>query len=155
MSDVHMANILGVTATRNGLTDVQKTVIFPILLWHYAEAVGSTLHHGDCVGGDADLCAIAREIGYTLHCHPPDKDRLRAFVVSEFVDDPLPYLDRNKVIVNRVQLLLAAPGEEEEVLHSGTWSTIRYALKMGRPVILVLPSGRIKKLNMVEINPRE
>lgn len=55
----------------------------------------------------------------------------------------IPYLQRNKVIVDRCGVLVAAPGEAQEQLRSGTWSTIRYARRVGRPVIMVLPDGTV------------
>jgi predicted Rossmann fold nucleotide-binding protein DprA/Smf involved in DNA uptake len=43
-------------------------------------------------------------------------------------------------------VLVACPREEHgEETRSGTWSTVRYARRVGRPVIVVRPSGRIER----------
>ena len=39
--------------------------------------------------------------------------------------------------------LVAAPKEDEEVVRSGTWATVRYARKAGRVVLVVRPDGTI------------
>jgi predicted Rossmann fold nucleotide-binding protein DprA/Smf involved in DNA uptake len=52
---------------------------------------------------------------------------------------PLDPLVRNKVIVNISDVILATPFEDKEVMRSGTWSTIRYARKVGKTPIIILP----------------
>jgi bifunctional non-homologous end joining protein LigD len=37
------------------------------------------------------------------------------------------------------------PAEPEEQLRSGTWSTVRFAKKQGKPVFLILPDGTVKR----------
>jgi hypothetical protein len=56
-----------------------------------------------------------------------------------------PYLDRNKDIVRETASLIAAPAEPEEQLRSGTWSTVRFARKQGKPVFLILPDGTVRR----------
>ena len=51
---------------------------------------------------------------------------------------PKPYLDRNRDIVDACEVLLATPDGPER-LRSGTWSTVRYARKIGKPVEVRLP----------------
>ena len=51
------------------------------------------------------------------------------------------YLDgftetRNKDIVNSCDILIACPENDKEVIRSGTWSTIRYAKKINKTVLL-------------------
>jgi hypothetical protein len=41
--------------------------------------------------------------------------------------------------------LIAAPAEPEEQLLSGTWSTVRFARKLGKPVFLILPDGTVNR----------
>jgi hypothetical protein len=48
------------------------------------------------------------------------------------------YLQRNRDIVDATDVLLAAPDGPERV-RSGTWSTVRYAYRAGRGVLLVMP----------------
>ena len=71
--------------------------------------------------------------------HPPDDVRRRAFEIAALNRAPQPDLDRNMVIVRETSFLIAAPAMEIEQLRSGTWSTLRYALRLGRPIHLLTP----------------
>jgi hypothetical protein len=67
-----------------------------------------------------------------------------------------PYLSRNKDIVLETELLIATPGEEEEQIRSGTWSTVRYARSLKRMINIVLPDGRVIAENwIVPLAPAE
>jgi hypothetical protein len=100
-------------------------------LWDEGER---EFHHGDCIHMDEWAALRAREIGFTLICHPPLNDWKRAFVTSHLTLPPKPYLARNKDIVKCSRLLLACPNTQAEELRSGTWMTIRWARKMNVPV---------------------
>lgn len=129
----------GLTATRHGMSPEQKASFRKFL----SGSVG-ILHHGMCVGGDADGHYIAREIGYFMVGHPPTDISLMADDLQcEEVWPAKPYLDRNKDIAKCGHALIAAPSEPEEQPRGGTWSTYRYARKIGRPTILILPNGKI------------
>jgi predicted Rossmann fold nucleotide-binding protein DprA/Smf involved in DNA uptake len=56
--------------------------------------------------------------------------------------EPLPYLERNHAIVNESDFLIAAP-DGPETLRSGTWATVRYARKVGKRVLVIMPNGEI------------
>jgi len=44
--------------------------------------------------------------------------------------------------VNECDVLIAAPGEfVERKRGSGTWGTVRYARKLGRPLVIIWPDG--------------
>jgi hypothetical protein len=62
--------------------------------------------------------------------------------VNEMLD-PMPPLQRNDVIVKSCQVLTACPGEEHEILRSGTWATVRRAMKE-KLVVIFYPSGRVE-----------
>ncbi len=99
--------------------------------------------HGDCIEADEFAHHIVREFtAARITIHQPESDAKRAFCGGDEYRDPLPYLDRNKALVDASQALLAMPHGEEE-LRSGTWSTIRYAHKRGKPVIIFWPDGAI------------
>lgn len=51
-----------------------------------------------------------------------------------------PPLIRNRDIVNAGELLIATPKLDVEEQRSGTWAAIRYARKIGKPIILIYPS---------------
>jgi hypothetical protein len=76
-----------------------------------------------------------------IHIHPPTNEKYRALKKSPFINDPRPYLDRNKDIVDASHMLIAIPNSPKEEERSGTWSTIRYAQKKGVPVMLIYPDG--------------
>jgi hypothetical protein len=128
----------GLTATRHGMSTEQKRSFKEYL----AGSVG-ILHHGMCVGGDADGHEIAREIGYFIVGHPPTDERLMADLQCEEMWPAKPYLDRNKDIAKCGHALIACPSEPEEQPRGGTWSTVRFARKIGRTVVLILPNGQI------------
>jgi hypothetical protein len=128
----------GLTATRHGMSFEQKAAFRNYL----AGSVG-ILHHGMCIGGDADGHGIAREIGYFIVGHPPTNKSLMADLDCEEVWPAKPYLDRNKDIAKCGHALIAAPSEPEEQSRGGTWSTYRYAKTIGRTTILILPNGKI------------
>jgi hypothetical protein len=131
--------IVGFTGTQRGMTEAQWAVLWPLLC---ARAPGE-FHEGDCIGADAQAAHAARAAGFRIIGHPPTIDAKRAFFSADVDWPPAPYLDRNKVIVNRSQEMIATPGEFDEQLRSGTWSTVRYARRIGRPVHVILPDGRL------------
>jgi len=129
----------GITATQRGLTNLQLEV---------AESIFSTLaergygwqHNGDCIGGDAQLGDIWVQYG-KIYLHPPIASNKRAFLASAVADVPLDYLARNKEIVKASSGIFAFPAEMTEQLRSGTWSTVRFAIKTSKPVVIILPTG--------------
>jgi hypothetical protein len=50
---------------------------------------------------------------------------------------------RNHDIVDETELLIACPGELAEAVRSGTWATVRYARKLGRPIVIFWPDGSV------------
>lgn len=131
---------VGFTGTRRGVMTHQDRALRGIL-----RSLGGVLGHGCCVGADREAHAIWRGLGRLCEYHPGDINQenwaIHNFGIGEEIHTRLPYLQRNKVIVDRCGVLVAAPGEAQEQLRSGTWSTIRYARRVGRPVIMVLPDG--------------
>ena len=101
-------------------------------------------HHGDCIGADEIAWILANYAGYHTLAHPCDIAEKRAFTNSDTIFSTLPPLARNRTIVDVSDLVVATPGEEEEVLRSGTWATIRYAKKQNRPLIIIFPSGKFQ-----------
>lgn len=129
---------IGVTATQTGLTTEQEFKLGALLEQYPV----TELHHGDCVGGDAQADDIARAKDIAIVIHPPIKSTKRAFKAQsgDCVWEPRPYLERNHDIVDQCDLLIALPKSSKEELRSGTWATVRYATKQGKPII-ILPGG--------------
>lgn len=138
-------NSLGFTGTQRGLTSAQWDKVYAIVL----KALPKEIHHGDCVGADAQFHELARPFTGQVVIHPPINNAKRAFChrfpnPSKTPIDVLavkPYLERNHDIVDEVEGMIACPGEAGEVLRSGTWATIRYAVKTGKKCAIIFPGG--------------
>lgn len=127
------------TGSRNGLSLKARDVAISFV----ENNVIIELHHGDCLGADADFHNICADRDINIVIHPPKDAKSRAFCTSSSILPPKDYLDRNKDIVNAADIIIAFPGTYKEVQRSGTWATIRYAKKMGKKLIIVYPDGRI------------
>lgn len=132
---------LGFTGTQRGLTDKQRDA-----LAGWVEAFKSQLdefHHGDCVGADAEAHDIVRLASGSVRIvlHPPTVDAKRAFRAANIYREAKPYLTRNKDIVRETDGIIACPADMTEQLRSGTWSTIRFAMRSGKPVRVFYPDG--------------
>jgi hypothetical protein len=131
---------IGFTGTQIGMTPIQSDMVATYL--HHAE-----VHHGDCIGADSQVHFLAKKAGCSIVIHPPIKTYKRFFCPD--ADKILParnYPDRNHDIVDCTELLLAAPGQYKEKLRSGTWATIRYAVKCKKPVKIIYPNGTEENL---------
>ena len=119
---------LGFTGTRDGMTDHQKLDLSFILKTWGVEGI----HHGDCVGADAEAHDMAKSMSLYVVIHPPIDPKLRAWCVgADEMRDELPYIERNHAIVDETNFLFVAPRTEEETIRSGTWATKRYAESLG------------------------
>jgi hypothetical protein len=108
---------LGFTGTRAGLTAAQAARLRELV------AGATEVHHGDCVGADEQFHRIAIAAG---------------------VLPPQPYLKRNQAIVRSTDYLVGCPKEATEPRPGrgqGTWSTIRFARRLGRRTEVVWPTG--------------
>jgi len=132
---------VGFTGTQTGLTDEQIGLIVEVIseLDEMAE-----MHHGDCIGADAQFFTIIRTLKPDVRItgHLPKDESKRAFCENDFEEKPLPYLDRNKNIVSEADVLIGAPESMKEKLRSGTWATIRHARKVGVPRVIIWPDGK-------------
>lgn len=122
---------IGFTGTKEGMSQKQKDAFVAIL----QERCVKEFHHGDCLGADADAHNLVRQHFPDVYIviHPPTYAYLQAHKEGDYIHEPKPYLDRNKDIVNDTEYLIAAPKENEEVLRSGTWATIRQARRTNKP----------------------
>ncbi len=120
---------VGFTGTRQGMSQNQKEQ-FVLKLF---ELGVTEFHHGDCIGADADAHDIVREFfpEVKIIIHPPEKRYTRAFKKGDFNHPLKPYIERDRNIVDDSEHLIGSP-LDVEVIRSGTWTTIRYARKIGR-----------------------
>jgi hypothetical protein len=108
---------------------------------------GQRLHHGACINADAMAHALGLALGLPVMVHPPLNDYKQMTLKPHHrvrVLRPKKYLDRNKDIVDACDVLLATPDGPERK-RSGTWSTIRYAVRTGVPVEICYPNGKVEK----------
>lgn len=149
-----MSNRVGFTGAQFGPVTVAQLVSVTRLLREYFES-GAQFHHGcNCLakpGGEVitgwdDIAAhLARDIGYVIVGHPPtDRSKLHPDrIVNDIELSPLPYLERNHRIVDDTLRLIAAPVTHYEVVRSGTYATVRWAVRRGKPGDLVKPLGTV------------
>lgn len=141
--------IIGFTGTKRGMTQRQRATVRYLL----AELQMTELHHGDCVGADAQAHQEALLRGAAVVVHPPADPKLRAYCSGFRVTvlEPREYLKRNGDIVDACEVLICAPKQKAEQVRSGTWTTIRYAKKRGRVdekfrIITVWPDGMFEEV---------
>lgn len=130
---------IGITGTREGANESQLQRIRVILSAFFQDE--SEFHHGDCSGVDVQVAQIAREIGYTIVCHPPVKDETRGFFLGDIMHLPKGYLERDRNIVDSTEVLLVVPLQNEWQPKGGTWYTHDYAVKKKKPLVLIYPKG--------------
>lgn len=138
---------VGFSDTRHGCTPEQLTALSGVLL-----SLGmSEFRHGDCIGADAQAHSLL-PANVKIYIYPSNLDNsLRAFCNTgnvAFVHSPQPPLKRNKVIVENSRVIIACPASMHEEPRGGTWYTVRYARACGRPIILVMPDGSVRKENV-------
>lgn len=130
---------IGFSGTQYGMTGPQQAAVFLTIDRLAAEV---ELHHGDCVGADAEMHEQARRLRFRVVIHPPADPKKRAFCRdADEVRPERPYLERNQAIVDACDVLIAAPAGVRPVMRSGTWSTIRRAEKKGIPIFAYGPDG--------------
>lgn len=133
---------VGVTATRMGLSPAQLYTARRLMDEEAARHKRVVFHHGDCVGGDQQLDSYARHLDWYRVAHPGPKSGWSANCDSQERRGPVPYMLRNRDIVDESpDLVIAAPYEMEPQPRGGTWGTIamaRRALKAGKLARLVV-----------------
>lgn len=101
------------------------------------------VHHGCCVGADADFHSICHDLDLVIVGHPgpdyPDGNLCARGLTFTALRDPTPHMKRNLAIVNASSIMIAAPFEDTEQQRGGTWATIRMARKAAhRPKLYVV-----------------
>ena len=98
--------------------------------------------HGDCVGADACFDVICEQLCIPRMCYPCIISGMRAGTSAKQLLEPQHPLVRNRMIAAECSILIACPKESDEVVRSGTWSTVRYARQAKKPVVIVRPDGK-------------
>lgn len=145
---------IGFTGARKPMTGDQFAALADLISgWQATE-----VHHGECEGADWHVDVIvrlARDGGSWQHrgihpklvAHPGvDKEGKSPFRAEDCRPDErreeLPYIERNHNIVDETDLLIACVSGPER-RRSGTWATVRYAVKKNKPVHIIYPSGEV------------
>ncbi len=131
--------IVGFTGSSEEMTEEQAKALWAWLGILKEEQEEIEFHHGDCIGADADAHDLARIRRYKTVAHPPINEYKRAFKKADIILEAKEYMARNQDIAKVCEVLLAAPNEAEEIVRSGTWSTVRKARKLKRRVIILSP----------------
>lgn len=134
---------VGFTGTQVGMKQPQITAFVALM----RELNPMEFHHGDCIGADEDAHLLVRENfpNVAITIHPPKDYSKRAFMLANIERAPKEYLQRNRWIVISSDVLIATPKQMEEVARSGTWSTVRFAKEIKKPVYVIYPDGKIER----------
>ncbi len=131
-----------------GMTPNQADRLREVL--HENFVPSAEFHHGDCRGADVEAASIAWSIGFFIHCHPPINPKNRGwFARNHCESSKYDYILRDQHIVEQTGVLIATPHTDYEVRRSGTWTTVRYARNLKRPVVIIPPNGKpyVEKTN--------
>ena len=138
---------VGFTGTKQGMRPEQSQAVYVLLSKLYSKH--SKFHHGDCIGADIQAASMADCFGYFVVCHPPVKRKYRGwFQNNDAIMAEYDYVVRDHSIVDSSEVLIATPHTSYEIIRSGTWTTIRYARGLNRPIYIVKPDGTIKTENL-------
>jgi hypothetical protein len=134
---------IGFTGTQLGMTDKQCFGVVALLeLFNYGEHDDpiDEVHHGMCIGADAQFHDIVRGIDPQIKIigHPIDSIK-QAKLECDIVRPVKRPLARNRDIVIECDLIIATPHTAQEVQRSGTWSTVRYARQRNKDVRIFEP----------------
>lgn len=135
--------IVGFTGTRKGMTEAQlRAFQITIQALDTPDLVITQAHHGDCVGADAQFHDFMKNVRKVeTHGHPPLNKVHRAFCDVDTEYTAREYNTRNRAIVHASTVMIGCPDTETWRLHSGTWTTINYAKRMKKPLMIIFPSG--------------
>ena len=133
---------VGFTGTKVGMTLLQAKAVHGLLIPMKPDEI----HHGDCIGADANFHDLSLKSGAKSIIHPPKNPQYRAWCKGDLLWEEKDYLTRNHDIVDCSDIIIATPKGLEE-LRSGTWATIRYTKRLNKHLYIVWPDGRIEEFN--------
>lgn len=141
--------IVGYTGPRLGLLPPQRLALGEVL-----SSLSGTMHNGAAEGGDRAAAELWGQWPWRrgIEFFPCNREQREWAVLwiqgtrapeARTVHPIRPPLVRNREnLVDPCDLLVATPaGPKPE---GGTWSTIRYARRVEKPVVLVWPDGRME-----------
>ena len=122
---------VGVTGTQRGMNPEQKEKFKQFLYWrNFWSETTVDLIHGEAEGVDVEAAGIANDLGIRVSV-PETKTG---------------HFARNREIVDRCDVLVVIPWQDEWQSEGGTWYTHDYAKKQGVEVLVIWPSAEVHKL---------
>ena len=122
---------IGVTGTQSGMTSEQKEKFKQFLYWRkFWEETTVDLIHGEAEGVDVEAAGIANDLGIRVST-PETKTG---------------HFARNREIVDRCDVLVVIPWQDEWQSEGGTWYTHDYAEKKGVDIVTIWPSAEVHQL---------
>lgn len=142
--------IVGFTGTLQGPTSQQNDAMRKL----FRKLAISRFVHGGAPGCDtiAHYAVRRRHPNILIEIHPGPFSGSTVWLPMGNCEiyPELPSLERDRVIVGRIQGLVAIPRTDREELGSGTWSTVRYAREIGCPIYIIRKNGQIRR-DVVEL----
>lgn len=143
--------IVGFTGTRRGPTPAQHAAMDRFLLRLFVNHGAQVLVHGGAVGCDTfahhtvTASGLNRDIPILVFpaIEGPCSSVVNIPMGNCLIAEPIPTLERNRIIAGISTGLIAVPATDREEQRSGTWATVRYAREIGCPVYVVRQDGRI------------
>lgn len=137
--------ILGFVGTRGQTSIAQHDVLVSWL----EENRPTEFHHGCAVGTDFEAMEAVQKLPWKtwVVAHPPlDKKYTNPFAIalSNEICISLSHLERNIAIVDACDVLLVCPKDQDDLL-TGTWTMVRYAQRVGKRVVIIMPDGAVSE----------
>lgn len=139
---------IGVTGTREGITADQQAIFDKAIGQYVLDYHGShsvNFHHGCHIGADMQAAIIVNDYNINIIAHPPIEDDCVGVYqgISSEILEPLPYVERDRKIVDVSDLMFVFPKDFDLDNNSGTVTTYKYALQQNKPYIIIYPDGTI------------
>ena len=131
---------IGFIGSTKGMTHLQYSRLVG-LLTGLKDSSYSILYYGNCYGSDEQAFSIAHTLGYYTVSIPSNLETQRANTTPSKTLKPESPIRRDRSIISRSDLLIVVPKAEKSILHSRSWSAIRWAKKLYKPTIVILPDG--------------
>ena len=145
---------IGATGTRDKITDAQRGWVYTTFEEAVLDGSIRRVHHGACTGADEFIHEVALESGIRIDVWPPIVTKYLApqcLITHPLVTvhHQMPYLNRDREVVRHGATgLIALPRQDVRPPREswgGTWYTVDFAERMGRPVVICYPNGRIER----------
>jgi hypothetical protein len=139
---------IGFSGTRDGMTSLQVRALHAYMHGLNRGAIAAAWiegHHGDCLGADHEFHVLATALGWRTVTHPPVNPSRRAWCRADVILPEKGYLERDRDIALATGELLAAPVSFSPADGAGTWATVGYAVRAGRPATVIRPDGRVAR----------